>query len=191
MRTSPLPVERSFLTGSAIHSFVLQLCATWQAPSATAASWSLCSGSPMFPLTPATPGGGWRHHPASSFEQMSRSHICDEAPESREGRCVEPSVPRAEVTQAVPSLSTAGSFLQPDTLSCMSASPSPTSLPLRHSHLCLPFTHISASLLPASCRSSLGILHELCDGHCVTSTAPPPTSPEPISTCAQLPDGCP
>ena len=144
---------------------------------------------PYVPPTPATPGGGWRHHPASSFEQMSRSHICDEAPESREGRCVEPSVPRAEVTQAVPSLSTAGSFLQPDTLSCMSASPSPTSLPLRHSHLCLPFTHISASLLPASCRSSLGILHELCDGHCVTSTAPPrppqsPSAPVPSSQMA-------
>ena len=134
----------------------------------------------MFPLTPATPGGSWRHHPASNFEQMSRPHICDEAPESREGSCVEPSVPRAEVTQAVPSLSTAGSFLQPDMLSCMSASPSPTSLPLHHSHLCfpsptslpLPITRVSASLLPASCRSSLGILHELCDGHCVTSTAP-------------------
>lgn len=127
----------------------------------------------MFPLTPATPGGSWRHHPASNFEQMSRPHICDEAPESREGRCVEPSVPRAEVTQAVPSLSTAGSFLLAARyavvyvcfpITHISASPSFTSL--------LPFTHISASLLPASCRSSLGILHELCDGHCVTSTAP-------------------
>lgn len=67
---------------------------------------------------------------------------------------------------------------------CVSASPSPTSLPLRHSYLCLPVTHISASLLPASRRSTLGILHELCDGHYVTSTAP---SPPPRGPSAPVP----
>ena len=60
-----------------------------------------------------------------------------------------------------------------------------------HPHLCLPITRISASPLPASRRCSLSILHELCDGHYVTSITAPPTSPEPINTCAQLPDGCP
>ena len=73
----------------------------------------------------------------------------------------------------------------------ISASPSPTSLPPCHPHLCLPVTRISASPLPASRRCSLSILHELCDGHYVTSITTPPTSPEPINTCAQLPDGCP
>lgn len=74
---------------------------------------------------------------------------------------------------------------------CLSASPSPSSLPPHHPHLCLPITRISASPLPASRRCSLSILHELCDGHYVTSITAPPTSPEPINTCAQLPDGCP
>ena len=145
----------------------------------------------MFPLTPATPGGSWRHHPASNFEQMSRPHICDEAPESREGRCVEPSVPRAEVTQAVPSLSTAGSFLQPDTLLCMSASPSPTSLPLHHSHLCFP----SPTSLPPYYQHLAGPPSASFMSYVMATVwpqlPPPPASPEPISTCAQLPDGCP
>ena len=54
------------------------------------------------------------------------------------------------------------------------ASPSPASLLPCHSHLHFPITRISATPLPASRRCSLSILHELCDSHYVTSTAPPP-----------------
>lgn len=173
-------------------------------PKCYSSIWEPSFQVPNVPPDPRSPWRGWWHHPASSFEQMSRPHICDEASESREGRGVEPSAPWAEVAQAVPSLSMAGSFLQPDMLwvsvcfpiTHISASPSLISLLPHHPHLCLPVTHISASPLPASRRCSLRILHELCDGHYVTSiTAPPPprspSTPAPSSQMAAPtpPDG--
>lgn len=127
---------------------------TMASPKCCSSIWEPLFRVPYVPPDPRGPWSGWRHHPASSFEQMSRSHICGEASESREGRGVEPSVPWAEVTQAVPSLSTAGSFLQPDMLwvsiTHISASPSLISLLPHHPRLCFPVTHISTSPSPAS-----------------------------------------
>lgn len=137
-------------------------------PKCYSSIWEPLFRVPYVPPDPRGPWSGWRNHPASSFEQMSRSHICGEASESREGRGVEPSVPWAEVTQAVPLLSMAGSFLQPDMLwvsiTHISASPSLISLLPHHPHLCFPITCVFASL---SLTSPLPHHPHLC--HPVTS----------------------